>query len=297
VEPLVKPLDICLLGFGEVGQALAPELRARAPAPCAWDLAFADAGSAPSRAAIGLDVLAAPDAKSAVKNADLVISAVTAAQAGEAARSVAPHLKAGAYYFDLNSCSPATRLQAAETIEAAGGRFVEAAVMSPIAPRNAATPMLLGGAHAANFLSLAAGLGFSGATVFSGKLGAASAAKMCRSVIVKGLEALMLESLLTARTFGVEQAVLESLESLPLENWRTQSRYMISRALIHGARRAEEMREAAETVAQAGFPAAMSEACADWQEWASLRSSAAPVADLDKMLEVLVATRSREVAA
>ena len=160
--------------------------------------------STPTLAAARLEVLAAADAGSAVADADVVISAVTAAQIGEAARSVAKHLKRQAYYFDLNSTSPAAKQAAAAVIDSAGGRFVEAAIMSPIAPRGAASPMLLGGPHAAGFLPLATQLGFTGAQVFSEKLGAASAAKMCRSVVVKGLEALMLESLLTARNFGVE---------------------------------------------------------------------------------------------
>ena len=153
----------------------------------AWDLKFADRASAPSRAAVQqARILAAPGVKQAVAGANLVISAVTAAQIGEAAASVAPHLPPGAYFFDLNSTSPAAKNEAAGVIEAAGGRFVEAAIMSPIAPRRAASPMLLGGAHAADFLPLARELGFTGAQVFNGKLGAASAAKMCRSVVVKG---------------------------------------------------------------------------------------------------------------
>lgn len=293
----MSALKVCLLGFGEVGQALAPELRARTGGLTAWDLKFSDAASAPSRAAPRLEVLAAADARHAVADAGLVISAVTAAQTGQAARSVAAHLSPDAYYFDLNSCSPAAKQEAAGVIHSAGGRFVEAAIMSPIAPRNAASPMLLGGPHAAGFASLATELGFKGAQMFSGKLGAASAAKMCRSVVVKGLEALLLESLLTARSFGVERAVLDSLQSLTLDDWRTQARYMISRALIHGRRRAEEMREAANTVAEAGFPSGMSEACAGWQEWASDRSTAASAQDLEKLLDALVATRKREAAA
>ncbi len=136
---------------------------------------------------------------SAVAEADLVICAVTAAQIGEAAMSVAAHLNRDAYYFDLNSTSPAAKQAAAAWIDAAGGRFVEAAIMSPIAPHRVASPMLLGGAHAAGFLPLATQLGFTGARSFQRSWGAASAAKMCRSVVVKGLEALMLESLLTAR--------------------------------------------------------------------------------------------------
>src|SRR5205814_2940164 len=76
---------------------------------------------------------------------------------------------------------------------------------------------------------------------------------MCRSVIIKGMEALLAESLLTARRHGVEDAVLASLQDLfPVGDWRALARYMISRSLQHGRRRAEEMREAVKTVAEAG---------------------------------------------
>jgi 3-hydroxyisobutyrate dehydrogenase-like beta-hydroxyacid dehydrogenase len=280
---------IGLLGFGEVGQTLAADLRAHVGSITAWDLKFADSASAPTIAAGRLGVIAAADARSAVAEADVVICAVTAAQIGEAAMSVAAHLKHDAYYFDLNSTSPAAKQAAAAWIDAAGGRFVEAAIMSPIAPHRVASPMLLGGMHAASFLPLATQLGFTGAQLFSEKLGAASAAKMCRSVVIKGLEALMLESLLTARKFGVEQAVLDSLQlTSPADTWRTQGRYMISRALVHGRRRAEEMREAARTVAEAGFAPRMSGACAEWQEWAADHSAAANEG-LEQMLDTLLA--------
>ena len=87
----------------------------------------------------------------------------------------------------------------------------KAAVMSPIHPKRVASPMLFGGPHAAEFLPIARQLGFIGASVFSDQIGSASAAKMCRSVMVKGMEALLGESLLAARHYGVEDAVLESL--------------------------------------------------------------------------------------
>jgi 3-hydroxyisobutyrate dehydrogenase-like beta-hydroxyacid dehydrogenase len=285
-------LSVCLLGFGEVGQVLGDDLRARVGHLSAWDLKFSDPASEPSRAAAGHEGLAAADARRAVDGADLVICAVTAAQTGEAAGSVAPHLKRNAYFFDLNSSSPAAKRRAAGIVDSAGGRYVEAAIMSPISPRRAASPLLLGGAHAAGFLPLARELGFTGAQVFSGKLGAASAAKMCRSVVVKGLEALMLESLLAARQHGVEGAVLESLRSLfPLQSGAAAARYMISRALVHGRRRAEEMGEAARTVAEAGVSSRMSSACAEWQEWASHHPEAATTPDIDVMLDALLCAR------
>jgi 3-hydroxyisobutyrate dehydrogenase-like beta-hydroxyacid dehydrogenase len=291
----MKAMSICLLGFGEVGQALAPALRPHAGRLSAWDLKFAEAASAPSLAAPGLGVLAASDPRGGVADADLVISAVTAAQTVEAARSVARHLKRESYFLDLNSTSPAAKCEAAALVEAAGSRYVEAAIMSPIAPAGIASPMLFGGPLAADFRPVAHRLGFTGAQVFSEKLGAAAAAKMCRSVVVKGLEALMIESLLAARHFGVERAVLDSLAGLKLDDWRNSGRYMISRALIHGRRRAEEMRAAAQTVAEARMTPHMSQSCAQWQEWAGAQPGAAGL-DLEPMLDQLRSALPHPVA-
>jgi 3-hydroxyisobutyrate dehydrogenase-like beta-hydroxyacid dehydrogenase len=288
-------LPICLLGFGEVGQALAVDLSARGvTALAAWDILFPVPDSPPRRAVVVQKVRAATSAQDAVASADLVISAVTAAQDVAAARSVAPHLKRNAYFLDVNSVSPAVKVETSEIVEAAGGRYVEAAIMSPIAPKRAASPMLFGGPHATEFLPLARQLGFTAASVFSDRVGSASAAKMCRSVVVKGMEALLGESLLAARRYGVENAVLESLRTLlTSEDWRKQARYMISRSLIHGRRRAEEMREVARTVVEAGFEPRMSSACALWQDWAAAHRAAAAHEELNDMLDSMTEGRSR----
>ena len=80
---------VCLLGFGEVGQSLVSDLRSKALRLFAWDILFVDAASAPSRAAQRLEVQAAATAQAAIACADVIISAVTAAQALAAARAVA----------------------------------------------------------------------------------------------------------------------------------------------------------------------------------------------------------------
>ena len=291
----MKP-NVCLLGFGEVGQLLAAELNPRVGTLSAWDLKFEDRGSAPRLAASRLGVKAADSAAKGVAGADVVISAVTAAQTGAAASSVAPHLGPQAWYFDLNSCSPAARRVAGAVIAEAGGRFVEAAVMAPIHPAGAASPMLVSGPRAREFLPTAQLLGFTNARFMSARLGSASAAKMCRSVLVKGLEALVLESLLAARRHGVEEAVLESLDGFRIEDWRQSARYMASRALLHGARRAEEMREVARTVGEAGLTPHMSSASVAWQEWAAAHPELQGEA-LPKLLDgLLSAVSGRENA-
>lgn len=282
---------ICLLGFGEVGQTLAADLRAAGITQLtAFDLLFRDPQSACSRAAAKADVQAASSAGDAVADADLVISAVTAAQDVAAARSVVGALKRSAYFLDVNSVSPGVKQQTADLIEAAGGCYVEAAIMSPISPKRSGSPMLLGGRHAMTFLPLAQNLGFTGAQLFSEEIGRAAAAKMCRSVMIKGMEALLTESLLTARHYGVEATVLDSLRSLfPAADWASLSRYMISRSLIHGRRRAEEMREVAQAVTEAGLRPHMSAACAQRQDWAAGFGDAASIDELEAMLDAVLA--------
>lgn len=288
-------LRICLLGFGEVGQALAVDLGARGIQTFAvWDILFPVPDSPPRRAVVVQNIRAAISAQEAVASADLVISAVTASQDVAAARSVAPDLLRGAYFLDVNSVSPAVKVETSQIVETAGGRYIEAAIMSPINPKRAASPMLFGGPHATEFLPIARQLGFSGASVFSDRIGSASAAKMCRSVIVKGMEALLGESLLAARRYGVEDAVLDSLGTLlAKDDWHAQARYMISRSLIHGRRRAEEMREVARTIVEAGFEPRMSSACAVWQDWAAAHRAAAAHEDLNDMLDSMTEGRSR----
>lgn len=290
---------ICLLGFGEVGQTLAADFQSAGVTEFrAFDLLFKNPDSTCSRAALDAGVPVASSVGEAVAGADLVISAVTAGQDLAAARSVVGTIRRDAYFLDVNSVSPGVKAQAADLIDATGGRYVEAAIMSPISPKRVAAPMLFGGKHAATFLPLAQKLGFSGAKVFSDQVGHASAAKMCRSVMIKGMEALLTESLLAARHYGVESTVIDSLRNLfPGTDWSSLARYMISRSLIHGRRRAEEMREVAQTVTEAGLQPHMSAACVERQDWAADFREMASIEDLEPMLDaVLERARVRDQA-
>jgi 3-hydroxyisobutyrate dehydrogenase-like beta-hydroxyacid dehydrogenase len=255
---------VALIGYGEVGRILAADLTRRGVEVVAYDVV-------PGR--VSASAAEAASAVEAVRGADLVVSAVTAANTEAAARAAAPGLAAGTFYLDLNSASPGQKIAAAEAVEAVGGRYVEAAVMTPYPPKGIASRTLVGGPHAAALAPLLAPLDFD-VSVFSETLGQASAAKMCRSVMIKGVEALLAESLLAARHYGVEETVLASLgDLLPHPDWEKQARYMISRSLEHGTRRAEEMREAARTVGEAGVEPLMSAACARRQDWAAGRAS------------------------
>lgn len=263
-------LRLALIGFGEAGSSLARDLAARpeVAAVAAYDIVLHGSGAAAMRAAADrIGVTCHDDIAAALGGAQVVICAVTAAAALEAARAAAGHLSAGQIYFDVNSVAPETKRQAAAIVEAAGGRYVEAAVMGAVPPQGIAVPMLLGGAHAAAARALLEPLGMR-LELASVEIGHASAIKMTRSIMIKGIEALAVECVLTAEYYGTSEAVIASLDQTfeGLE-WQNLLGYLVSRVMLHGQRRSEEMREVAATVQAAGLTPLMATATADRQEW------------------------------
>jgi 3-hydroxyisobutyrate dehydrogenase-like beta-hydroxyacid dehydrogenase len=272
----IAALGVALIGYGEVGGIFGAAVAAAGVGTVtAYDVLSADASwAATARARSFHDGVAlASDTTQAVANCALVISAVTAAATASAAQQIASACRRGTFVLDVNSASPHTKIACAEAVERAGGRYVEAAVMSSVPPHGIGVPMLLGGPHATALQPTLAKLGFA-ATVGSTSYGVVSAIKLCRSVIVKGMEALAIESLLTARRYGVEREVLGSLaKTFPELDWDLQATWFWRRVVQHGRRRAEEMREAAMTVGDSGIAPRMTTATADVQEWiATLRA-------------------------
>ncbi|MGH9563597.1 MAG: DUF1932 domain-containing protein, partial [Terracidiphilus sp.] len=153
-------------------------------------------------------------------------------------------------------------------ISASGASFVEAAVMAPVPPQRLKVPMLLGGIHAAKTAERLRSIGMN-ATAASDRIGVASAIKMCRSIVIKGLEALAVESLFAARRYGAENEVLESLAgTYPDMGWQSKlPDYLVSRVAQHGKRRASEMREVAATLQGVQLDPWMALATAQRQDW------------------------------
>ena len=258
-----------LVGYGEVGRILAEDLRARGAAWVgAYDVKLGTCAQGPLREhAVAHGVRLAASHAALTAECDLLICAVTAGQTVSAASACAERLTRRTWFLDINSASPGGKQDAAARIEAAGGRYVEGAVMTSVPPHRIRVPLLLGGPHADALAPELAALGFC-PQVSSERFGVASASKMCRSVMIKGLEALVIESLTAARAYGVEQAVLASLkETFPGIEWDRQAAYFFQRVIRHGRRRAEEMREAARTIEEAGLTPWSAAGTAERQEW------------------------------
>ena len=293
---------IGLVGHGEVGGIFAAGLRSKAASVAAWDLKFAQPATRESEIARAraADVRACESMQALCEASNLVISAVTASNTLAVAEEAARHLRPGTLFLDLNSASPGTKQQAAALVDARGAHYVEAGVMTSVPPYGIRVPMLLGGAKAAELATVLAGWGMDAKAV-SDRLGVASAIKMSRSVMIKGLDALVIESYATARAYGVEDHVLPTLqETFPSIDWSRQGAYFFSRVVQHGKRRAEEMREAARTVQEAGFDPLMTTAIAAKQQWVADQAAAgvfqglAKDADWQAYADRLLAARPRD---
>ncbi len=260
---------IAFIGFGEAGQTISrgfagdtrPEIRA-------YDILFGQPAGAPLEAAAqSLGVAQARDHVDAVREADLVMLTVTASSSLEAARSCLPGLRKGQLLLDMNSVSPRRKIETAALVAPTGAAYVDVAVMAPAAPYLHKVPCLIGGPGAAALAARAAALGMRMELV-SDEVGQASAIKMFRSIVVKGLEALLVESMTASAEYGVEDRVLASLkETWPGIDWQKLSGYMIERVVSHGRRRAAEMREVSETLRSIGMEPTMAAAAAARQQW------------------------------
>jgi 3-hydroxyisobutyrate dehydrogenase-like beta-hydroxyacid dehydrogenase len=240
-----------LIGFGEAGSILGEDLVASGRDVAMFDILL---DSPASRAqmrekARRAHVRVADSFEDAVSGVQVVISAVTASSSADVAAKAGRTLRDGQVLLDINSVSPAKKVANAALVEATGADYVEAAVMAPVPPQRLRVPMLLGGKRAGTLADELRSVGMN-TTALSEQIGVASAVKMCRSIVIKGLEALTLESMLAARRFGAEREVLESLNgTFPSMGWTGKlPDYLVSRAAEHGRRRAAEMREVARTL-------------------------------------------------
>lgn len=268
-----RTLRIGFVGFGEAGATLAAGLRsAGIEHVVAFDVNADAAGLGPTirkRASDTQTALVTSNAALAA-GSDIVFSTVTSSSALDAARQTAPFLEPRHVYADLNSVSPSLKRQVGDVIAASGARFVEAAVMAPVAPYGHRVPMLLGGDAAPILADTMRPFGMRMDVLATSTIGSAAAVKMCRSIVVKGLEALLVECVLGASRFGADDLVFASLgETFPGIDWKKLADYTMGRVVVHGERRAREMEEVAETLRAIGVDPIMAEATARRQEWSA----------------------------
>jgi 3-hydroxyisobutyrate dehydrogenase-like beta-hydroxyacid dehydrogenase len=263
-------LKLCFIGFGEAAEAFWSGMDHGPVASVQSFDSLTEAPGTPAQLAMqkrcdALQVPVCANLATAVNDADVVISVVTADQAYAVAEAAAPLLTRGALFLDCNSCAPQTKQASARAIEAAGGRYVDVAVMAPVNPGKNRTPLLLSGSHTEQAKGVLDALAMN-PTIEPGPVGTASSVKMVRSIMVKGMEALFAECVLAGRLAGVDTQVLASLEhSHPGFDWTKRAGYNLERMTQHGLRRASEMEEVCHFLNHLGIEEPLSASTVRWQ--------------------------------
>jgi len=296
--------SFAFIGFGEAGSTVSRSLREVGVDRIAtYDILLDDPSSGPAMRAKSeaLGVKACDTPGDAIAGANIVFSTVVCKSSVPVAQEAARHLKPDQYYLDFNSISPGNKRRVAAAIAPSGARFVEASVMADVPGHGHRVPMLLGGAGARDFMALVEPLGFD-LTFVQEEVGLASASKMVRSIMMKGVSALYFECMRAANHFGIEQAVLASVnKSLARRDWAEEAGRNMSRAAIHAARRADEMGQVAETLREVGIEPMMAEATERRLRWCAglgLKDVFAdgPVDDYGEVLEKIVAAEMKAAA-
>lgn len=290
-------MKIAFIGYGEAARSFTDSLAQKASVEilAAYDICQDESMAA---AATSRGLRFESEIGRAISGADWIISAVTADRSLEAAQSAADHLRQGQLFIDINSVSPGRKKQAAAVVTARNAGYLDMAVMAPVNPRGHATPILIAGPSANLLRADFDALGFR-FEIIGDEIGAATAIKMVRSMFVKGLEALTVETLMAAAAAGCFDRVVNSLaETFPGLGWPDNARYMFERTLRHGARRAAEMRESAVTYDELGFVGALAAKIADVQDkMGAVAATELPPGPLDEAVARIAALRRRATEA
>jgi 3-hydroxyisobutyrate dehydrogenase-like beta-hydroxyacid dehydrogenase len=269
VNLMTSTVALALIGYGEVGGIFAREFRARGVTDLAvYDILFDQAHKGVDAIKRAREAQARPagSAADAARGAHIVISAVTADAAATVAMQASEYLQPGQIFFDINSASPVTKCACARHVEAVAAHFVEGAVMAPVPGSGLRVPILAGGPHAQPTAQILNALGMNVRPV-STETGRASAMKLCRSIMIKGLEALLIDCATAASKWGIEAEVFDSLdETFPSIDFAALAKSMAERVRKHGIRRAAEMREAADMLEDLGLDGSLARAVAGAHE-------------------------------
>ena len=261
-------MKLAILGFGEAAQAFALGFQGEGSLEklSAYDIRIDDPAQADGlkEKARQLGVFLASSMPEAVSGAGVILSVVQGSAAPKVSAAVAPHLQPDQIFIDLNSISPAAKRVVAQPILDRGHTgYVEGAIMDAVRPKNHKVPILLAGPRALEAAEKLNAVGMN-CEAIGEKIGQASSVKMIRSVMMKGVEALILESMAAAETAGVTERILDSINgTFAGLDWRKLTSHYLKRTHEHGLRRVTEMKESASTISGLGMHPFMSTAIAE----------------------------------
>lgn len=237
-------MRIAAIGLGEAGSLIAGGLRTAGLDVVGFDLAVPQNPTVP----------VAETVEDAVAGADLVISINSSTVSVSVAQQIAPLLKPGAIYADLNTGTPALKRKLAGFFP--DGSFADVAIMKPVPGLAEKVPMAVSGTGAQGFVTLLGPFGMNLEYV-SDIAGEAAARKLLRSILAKGMAGVLIDCLWAAESMGLQDwAYQEILNEFDSSSSETAKRYLSGTAQ-HVKRRQIEMMDVVEMLNDTGYDSTM----------------------------------------
>ncbi|MFS0713744.1 NAD(P)-binding domain-containing protein [Microbacterium sp. 2P01SA-2] len=236
------PTPLAVIGLGEAGR-----LYAQGAVAAGYDVTGYD----PFAPETPEGVTRATTLAEAVAAAEIVLTLTTASLSEQIAAEAAPHLRTDATYVDCTTASPEVLARVAEVIETAGPAFADVAILGPVPLRGAATDAIVSGSGRAVATDT---LRSFGASVEGGGevAGDASARKLLRSILMKGLGAIITEALAAGRAAGSEQWIRDQIARQLAGDGHAVVERLERGTRTHAARRAHEMAAVADYLESLG---------------------------------------------
>ena len=234
---------IAILGIGEAGGTLARDLIAAGVHVRGWD-------PEPRNIPDGLHF--ASSNPEAALGADVILSVNWARVAVDVATEVAPVVKPGQLYADLNTAAPQLKRDIAPVIEKSGALFVDAALMDPVPPKGLSTQVYASGSGAKLFAEKMTPLGMP-VTYLDHEAGNAATHKLVRSIMYKGVAAVIIECLEAAEALNMTEYARAQMLKIIYDEAMIDR--FVSGSVKHAKRRVEEMEAVVEMLDSIGVSA------------------------------------------
>lgn len=259
-----------LVGFGEVGTAVGLGLKSQGAQVVAFDKGYRTPpfGDLIQKRAGEAGVPLLGSVQEVAAASDLVLAMVPGGFALEAATDAASVLGPGQMYADMGTATPPIKEQMAGLVEARGASFVDVAIMGSPQQDRHSVPTLASGREAERYRQLVSPLGMK-VTVVGERPGRAAAIKMFRSIFMKGIEALVIETLMATETWDVTDEVMGTINTtIEKMKWFPEhANFLVTSDAIHAERRAHEMDMVMETMKAVGVEPRMTAATAAFIHW------------------------------
>lgn len=259
--------SVGVLGLGEAGSLIAADLAGLDVAVCGWD---------PAVKRVNAPVVLAGSDREAVLGSDVVLSVNASTVAEQVAVGVAPVLRSGQIFADLNTGTPALKSRIAHIVAPTGALFADVAMMAPVPGRGLRTPALVSGEGAQRFIEIFAPLGMP-VELVDGAPGAAAARKLLRSIFMKGFAAAIIEGLIASQELGcVDWFVQNLVETVTNADEALVRRFVVG-SRKHAKRRTAEMQAVSELLLSHNIHPRVAMASAEWLQELSVSPERLPI--------------------